>query len=363
MDLTNVLRDCNLLSSLFVLSTIFFILVTKLFFNKRTKNLPPGPPQLPIIGNLHQVGDKPHVSLTNFAKKYGPLMSLRLGKQLLVVASSPETAREILKTHDKLLSARPVPTSFKLEDVLPNTLVWSDCNQTWKTLRALCRTELFSPKALEAQYKLRMEKICQLSDFLRKKQGEVIDVQNVVFTTLFNTLSSIILGKDLLDLNDEDKASKGFKESLLKVIEFAGRPKDLGSFFPFLERFDVEGIRRENNKHVHKTFSYWEGIIEERRVQVNSSTWSSEQAQSFIDILLEKKFSNDQINEFILELFAAGTNTTTCTVIWAMRNFVAKGFDRIFNGQTLSQGIFVSAGLGGMGENLVGKSPTCAEEV
>ncbi|XP_024989175.1 probable (S)-N-methylcoclaurine 3'-hydroxylase isozyme 2 [Cynara cardunculus var. scolymus] len=323
MDITSFLRDNNLSTPLFVLSTILFLLlIVKITRPSSSKNLPPGPPRLPIIGNLHQVGDRPHVSTAKFAKQYGPLISLRLGKQFLVVASSPEAAMEILKTQDRFLSSRVVPTAFQQTSLIPHSLIWSECNQTWKNLRTLCRTEMFSSKALESQSRLRHEKLGQLLDFLHRKQGQVINVEDVVFTTLFNTLSSVIFATDFLDLKDEQGTRDGLKESLHKIIEYGGLIKDFGSFFPMFERFDLQGIRKGTMTQYKKTFAYWEDIIEERRARINSSTWSSDQAESFVDRMLENGFSNDQINQLVTELFVAGTNTTTTSVVWAMTELV-----------------------------------------
>ncbi|KAJ9560482.1 hypothetical protein OSB04_005642 [Centaurea solstitialis] len=323
MDITSFLRDNNLPIPLFLLSTIIFLLlVVKLTKPSSLKNLPPGPPRLPIIGNLHQVGDRPHVSTAKFAKEYGPLISLRLGKQVLVVASSPEAAMEILKTQDRFLSSRVVPTAFQQTSLIPHSVIWSECNQTWKSLRTLCRTEMFSSKALESQSRLRDERLGTLKDFLHTKQGQLINVEDVVFTTLFNTLSSIIFARDFLDLNDEHGTRDGLKESLHKIIEYGGITKDFGSFFPMFERFDLQGIRKGTMRQYNKTFAHWEDIIEERRARINSSTWSSEQAQSFLDRMLENGFSNDQINQLVTELFVAGTNTTTTSVVWAMTELV-----------------------------------------
>ncbi|KAI3774364.1 hypothetical protein L1987_48916 [Smallanthus sonchifolius] len=242
--------------------------------------------------------------------------------EIVVVASSPEAAMGILKTQDRLLSSRIVPTAFQQASLIPHSLIWSECNPTWKSLRTLCRAELFSAKALEAHSRLRQEKLGNLLDFLRKQQGQVIDAEDVVFTTLFNTLSTIIFGKDLLDFKEEHGTQDKLKESLRTIIEYGGRVKDLGFFFPMLDRFDLHGIRKGTMKEFNKAFAYWEDIIEERRVQVNSSTWSSEQAQSFLDRMLENGFSNNQINQMVMELFIAGTNTTTSTVMWAMTELV-----------------------------------------
>lgn len=302
MDITTFLEVYTLSFTLVILATIFSILfVVKQ--NKSHKNLPPGPPELPIIGNLHQVGDKPHVTLANMAKRYGPLISLRLGKQLLVVASSPEAAKEILKTHDRQLSARSVPTAFQHAFILPHSLMWSECNQKWKNLRTLCRTEMFSATALESHSSIREESFVKLLDFLRKKQGQAINMEDVVFTTLFNTLTSIIFAKRFLDFQGENGTNDWLKESVHKLIEYGGRVKDFGSFFPILERFDLNGIRNGSLKEFKKIYAVLEGIMDERRAHVNSSTWSSKQAQSFLDRLLENGFSNDQMFEPIMVTF------------------------------------------------------------
>ncbi|XP_034697223.1 cytochrome P450 71B22-like [Vitis riparia] len=71
------------------------------------KLLPPGPPGLPLIGNLHQLErSATHRYLWHLSKQYGPLMFLRLGFEPILVVSSPRTA-EVMKTHDPEFSSRP----------------------------------------------------------------------------------------------------------------------------------------------------------------------------------------------------------------------------------------------------------------
>lgn len=72
-------------------------------------HLLPGPCPLPVTGNLLAMSLLPHRSLVRLAVRYEPLMTLRLGTNLVIVASSPSTAREILQTHYASLLGRNTP--------------------------------------------------------------------------------------------------------------------------------------------------------------------------------------------------------------------------------------------------------------
>jgi hypothetical protein len=104
------------LPSFLPLLTCFFFLLILVSYWKRYKagganlKLPPGPWKLPLIGNLHQLigsGSLPHSSLRVLAEKHGPVMQLKLGEVLAVIISSPEAAREVLKTHELSFAQRP----------------------------------------------------------------------------------------------------------------------------------------------------------------------------------------------------------------------------------------------------------------
>ncbi|KAI3757592.1 hypothetical protein L6452_05133 [Arctium lappa] len=307
MDHTTFLMSFSLL----VMSS--FLLFIVIIYFKSEKDLPPGPRPWPIIGNLHQVGKNPHVSTAILAKRHGSLISLRLGTQLLVVASSPEAATGILKTQDRFLSSRFIPNAFQ-SYFSPFTLIWSaECDKNWKSLRTLCRTHMFSTKALESQSRLREKKLAEMLDFLCSKKDEVVNIEEVVFTTMFNTLSNIFFGKDFLDLKDEKGSASGLKEKLFKALANAITP-NVSDFFPIVERLDLQGLRKENLKNIKEICSSWEGIINDRRLMVAVKA----EEQCFLDLLLENGFSNDQINILALELFTASTDTTTSTIEWAM---------------------------------------------
>ncbi|KAL4269550.1 hypothetical protein GQ457_HM000300 [Hibiscus cannabinus] len=74
-----------------------------------SKNLPPAPPpKLPLIGHLHLLlFSLPHRRLAELAKRHGSLMHLQLGELPHVVVSSPETAKQVMKSHDTIFANRP----------------------------------------------------------------------------------------------------------------------------------------------------------------------------------------------------------------------------------------------------------------
>ncbi|PON57809.1 Cytochrome P, partial [Trema orientale] len=176
----------------FFVLTLFFLIFKHYFKSTSSPKrppLPPGPKPWPIVGNILQMGTKPHISMTQFAKLHGPLISLRLGTQLLVIGSSPEAAAEILRTHDRLLSARYILKIMFAGGVDLNrvSLMWAlQCNERWKVLRSLCKAELFSPKAIESQTLLREKKMVEMVEFLGSREGQVVKVKQVVSATAFN---------------------------------------------------------------------------------------------------------------------------------------------------------------------------------
>jgi hypothetical protein len=111
-------------------------------------NLPPGPWPLPVIGNLHYLlGTLPHHAMRALAQRYGPVMQLRLGHVPTVVVSSPEAAREVLKTHDAVFANRPLYASMDIFTYGGRNISFAPYgSRHWKEVWRLCATELLGPK-------------------------------------------------------------------------------------------------------------------------------------------------------------------------------------------------------------------------
>ncbi|RZB64781.1 Isoflavone 2'-hydroxylase [Glycine soja] len=86
-----------------------------LLFSQRRKykNLPPGPPPLPIIGNLNLLKRLFHHFLTCTSKTHNDIFSLWFGSRLAVVISSPSAFQECFTRNDVTLANRPHSLSEK----------------------------------------------------------------------------------------------------------------------------------------------------------------------------------------------------------------------------------------------------------
>ncbi|KIW99740.1 uncharacterized protein Z518_11153 [Rhinocladiella mackenziei CBS 650.93] len=78
-----------------------------LSIGQRPKAYPPGPPTLPILGNLHLMPKRDaHLQFEKWAREYGPVYSLILGTKVLIVLSSDEAVKELLDRRSGIYSDR-----------------------------------------------------------------------------------------------------------------------------------------------------------------------------------------------------------------------------------------------------------------
>ncbi|KAL5549039.1 hypothetical protein UlMin_004270 [Ulmus minor] len=309
----------------FLFPTLFLILLPLLFFtikHLKTSSLPPGPFPWPILGNLLQLGKDPlHIALKRFSQTHGPLFRLKLGTQLVVVGSSPAAAIEILKTNDRNLSARYVPEAipFKSSELNNFSIGWVlECNESWKHSRMLCRSELFSAKALGSQASIREKKAMEMLRLVGKREGEMVKIREFAFATIFNMMSDILVSKDLLDF--EMESINGGMSGLLRNLAELGSTPNVSDLFPVLSQLDLQSLRKRSREVFERISKIWEAIIKERKDRKILEDVLGK--NDFLDVLIENDFPDNQINILLMELLSAGTDSSSITIEWTMTELI-----------------------------------------
>ncbi|KAG9143516.1 hypothetical protein Leryth_026884 [Lithospermum erythrorhizon] len=316
-------ESLSLYPSLALILITILVIIFKNFkkpFSSNIPKLPPGPSPWPLVGNIPHIRNMTHISLANLAQIHGPIMSLKLPNKYIIVGSSKEVAIEILKRHDHLLSGRdpPIGHPYTKEELNHISIGWpEECNERWKYLRALCKAELFSGKALASQEYVRQKKTFEMVELIKASEGKVVQVRQIIFATIFNMLSSILLSRDLVSLEEEveDRKMKGL---MRRVTEILMEP-NISDIFPALNSLDLQGVHKKGKKLWKEIWDIFEPLVEEKRLRKSKE---NAEKQDFLDTLVALQFSDDEVQELLVELFSAGSDTSTSTIEWAMAELV-----------------------------------------
>ncbi|WCJ22814.1 Cytochrome P450 76T24 [Euphorbia peplus] len=301
-----------------VISLVLIRIVSGYFSRKRT--LPPGPFAYPIVGNLFQVGSKPHISMANLAKIHGPLMSLKLGQIQTLVISSPLLAKQIFQVHDLTFSDRVVTKEIHIHNHHNLSIFLLPFGPLWRNLKKVTDSCLVSNNKLETQHILAY-KVKQLLSHVEQcsRTHTPIEFDQIAFETLLDILSTLILSLDLTDSTCD--TVREFKE-VLKHIGDEASILHLVDFFPILSNIYPLPIRDRVGVYFGRLFDLFDRLFDERLLARKESTYVS--TNDMLDSLLsmsksrKKCIDRTTIKHLFMDLFVAGADTTGVPLEWAM---------------------------------------------
>ncbi|XP_062026621.1 cytochrome P450 71AP13-like [Rosa rugosa] len=318
----DVLQFLNIPSLLLAFS--FLIVLLTFLFNyssrKRKLKLPPSPPKLPVVGNLHQLGNQPHLSLRSLAQKYGPIIYLQLGEIPTVVVSSARVAKEVLKTHDLALSSRPQIFSAKHLFYNCTDVVFSPYGAYWRHIRKICILELLSAKRVQSFSHAREEEVARLARRVAESYPGTTNLSKLLGLYANDILCRVAFGRDFSGGGEYDQHD--FQKMLEEYQELLGG-FSIGDFFPSMEFLHtLTGMK----SRLQDTFGRFDKLFDQILTEHLNPKREKEEHKDLVDVLLEIQkeetadmpLTMDNVKAIILDMFAAGTDTTFITLDWGM---------------------------------------------
>ncbi|KDP27487.1 hypothetical protein JCGZ_20022 [Jatropha curcas] len=312
----------TLLVSLIILSlsTLFF-----LFGSRKNHRFPPGPPGWPILGNLLDLGTMPHRTLTKLREKYGGVIGLRLGSVNTMVILSAKPASELFKYHDLSFAERNITETMRSHGYNEGSLAIAPYGSYWRVLRRLVTVDMLVNKRINETASIRRKCVDDMLRWIKEETYEANDhgihLARFVFLMTFNSLGNLMFSKDLVD--PESKEGSEFFTAMMGLMETSGYA-NVADYFPWLRWLDPQGLKRRMDKELGKALEIASKFVKER---IEEKKVVGDRRKDFLDVLLEfegngkdepAKISDRDTNIFILEIFMAGSETTSSTIEWAM---------------------------------------------
>uniref|UniRef100_A0A671MYX6 Cytochrome P450 2J6-like n=1 Tax=Sinocyclocheilus anshuiensis TaxID=1608454 RepID=A0A671MYX6_9TELE len=287
-------------------------------FQQQPKNFPPGPPALPLFGNLlHMDMANPLKDFEKFAEQYGKIFSLYTGSKPYVFLNSFEVIKEALVTKAQDFSGRP--QECMINHLTENKgVILADYGPHWKDHRrfALMTLRNFGLGKQSMEERI-LGEISHLVADLDKNAGGTVNPQNMFHNVASNVIGLVLFGSRFDYKNEFLQHYVQFITEISKILNgpwnviYDTLPLLRILPLPFKKAFD----------HVKKLKNMNLSLLNEHK-----STRVPGEPRDFIDCYLDEldkrkndgsTFAEDQLIMYILDLHFAGTDTTSNTLLTA----------------------------------------------
>ncbi|XP_039128926.1 cytochrome P450 89A2-like [Dioscorea cayenensis subsp. rotundata] len=339
---------------IFIISTLFFFFSYTLFFKIfNNGGLPPGPPLVPIIGNIQWLWTSSEAfpnRLRDLHARYGPIITLHIGSFRAIFISDRQITYDALITRGAVFADRPpaIPTTGVFTSN-QHTINSAHYGPLWRLLRRNLISEILHSSRVKLfsngrQWVLNIL-ISKIRASAETNNSIVLDFKENIQFSMFCLLVLMCFGEKLDEkaIRDIETATRNFLLYSLKLSVLA--------FFPTLSKLIY---RKRWNTAINLLQKQKDIIIplirtrEKHKEKQNKQGWSDDNEKerfvySYLDSLLDiklteegnRKLTDDELSNICSEFLNAGTDTTATSLEWIMANLVkhqeiqAKLFDEI----------------------------------
>ncbi|XP_056336784.1 cytochrome P450 2J5 [Danio aesculapii] len=298
-----------------------FLLVADYLKNRNPPKYPPSPLSVPLLGNIFNVDSKePHLYLTKLGHAYNNIFSLRLGRDKTVFITGYKMVKEALVTQAENFVDRP--NSPVLARVYSgNAGLFFSNGEMWKKQRRFALSTLrnfgLGKKTMELA-------ICEESRFLLEEidgqKGAAFDPTILLYNAVSNIICQMVFGQRF------DYADHQFKTMLKyisKSIQLEGSIwGQIYEAFPAIMKH-LPGPHNDIFSNYDLLKSFVHEVIVKHKAELDPS-----EPRDYIDTFLIEMMEtpHERVNGFeepnlvacVLDLFLAGTESTSNTLCWGL---------------------------------------------
>ncbi|KAI9933567.1 hypothetical protein ASPWEDRAFT_160022 [Aspergillus wentii DTO 134E9] len=283
---------------------LFALCVSCILFLRRwpKRTLPPGPPPLPLLGNIHQTPSKDMwKTYKQWHDKYGPIISMQYGQKTVVSIGSFKVCKDLLDKRSTSYSSRPqlIVANYMNRGLHSGFLLYGERLKAHQALHAV----ILNPRVVKSYGYVQDIESRQLLHDILQSRGH--GFQDIIHRYTYSAVFTLAYGKRFASVDDEtilkvDEMAEAVAENLQKpsflIVEA----------FPFLDRLPrlLAPWRRMGDHHYEETSQLFESLLQLGR-STSSWNWSKELSKSND----ERDALSDTELAFVLGTLVEGNST------------------------------------------------------
>ncbi|XP_067664352.1 cytochrome P450 2C3-like [Haliotis asinina] len=195
-----------LMTGMLIFSTpliLVFITVSLVLWlsTRRPPGLPPGPPRLPLVGNILQMGKDFRVSFSGMRRQYGDIFSVYLFYKPIIVLNGYDVIKEALVKNADVFSCRA--HSYITDLYCEGKGILNSGGAIWKDIRKFTVSSLreLGMASSNTEEKIQQELNLLLKAFEDEGSKE-FDCKDLIYTAMSNVICGVLFGKRQYDYNE-----------------------------------------------------------------------------------------------------------------------------------------------------------------
>ncbi|MEE6523894.1 hypothetical protein FKM82_023007 [Ascaphus truei] len=288
------------------------------------KRSPPGPFPWPLVGNVMQLGQMPHLTFCKMAEKYGNVFQMRLGRHDIVVLNGESIIRQALVKYSTEFAGRPNFSSFQIVSG-GKSMAFGRYTNLWKAHKKIAHSTLraFSTVSTETTRLFEQHVVAEVQDLIQvflllSCDGQYFDPSHECTVAIANVICALCFGKRYSHDDLEFRALVGRNDKFGQTVG-AGSLVDV---MPWLQAFPnpVRSLYQSFKDLNVEFFDFVKDKITQHRQTYNPEI-TRDMSDAFIGQIeygtgAGDGLSKDYVEGTVTDLLGAGQDTNSTALSW-----------------------------------------------